>query len=339
VAHAAVWTGREMLVFGGSALGVDALATGGAYAPAADAWRTLAPAPSPRGGHGAVWSGQELLVFGGYESWGWPPAYKSDGLAYAPDADAWRALPAAPLAPRAEPAVVFATTTGELLVWGGSAPRESRDGPPPARYADGAAFHPGKGTWRPLAASPLSARSGHAAVWTGSHMLVYGGETGPEGQPASDAAAYDPRADRWQRIAVPPEVALRRGGAHGFSPAPGVALLTAAGGSGAGDGVRYDARSGTWTRLPAPGDGVLPVRSGSSLVWGAGRLWVVGGQPPDAGEDLADGAAFTLTTGAWSRVPPAPAPLHRASAVWTGCDLVFYGGTAHGTDRVLLYRP
>jgi N-acetylneuraminic acid mutarotase len=67
--HSAVWTGREMVVWGG--FGGDAfLETGGRYDPSQDAWRATSTlgAPSQRTGHSAVWTGSEMLVWGGYEN-------------------------------------------------------------------------------------------------------------------------------------------------------------------------------------------------------------------------------------------------------------------------------
>ena len=66
--HQAVWTGDEMLVFGGRNAGGD-LADGAAYRPATGTWRPLSVAGSPLARHDAteVWTGSELLVFGGLQ--------------------------------------------------------------------------------------------------------------------------------------------------------------------------------------------------------------------------------------------------------------------------------
>ena len=66
--HAAVWTGRDMVLWGG--YGGAFLATGGRYDPSADTWTTTSTvgAPAARTGHSAVWTGNEMLVWGGYEN-------------------------------------------------------------------------------------------------------------------------------------------------------------------------------------------------------------------------------------------------------------------------------
>jgi hypothetical protein len=67
VGHLAVWTGIEMLVFGGETVG-GVTATGGAFNPATQTWRSLSTAGSPlaRSEATGVWTGGELLVFGGW---------------------------------------------------------------------------------------------------------------------------------------------------------------------------------------------------------------------------------------------------------------------------------
>jgi Kelch motif len=62
--HAAVWTGTEMIVWGGSVF----LNTGGRYDPSTDSWVATATtgAPGGRNQHTAVWTGTEMIVWGGY---------------------------------------------------------------------------------------------------------------------------------------------------------------------------------------------------------------------------------------------------------------------------------
>jgi hypothetical protein len=56
--HTAVWTGSEMIVWGGENSGV-ALSTGGRYNPSTDSWTATSTtnAPAGRNGHTAVWTG------------------------------------------------------------------------------------------------------------------------------------------------------------------------------------------------------------------------------------------------------------------------------------------
>ena len=61
-----IWTGTEMIVWGGYQAGVP-LGDGARYNPSTDNWQTVqsAGAPSARRNHTAVWTGTEMIVWGG----------------------------------------------------------------------------------------------------------------------------------------------------------------------------------------------------------------------------------------------------------------------------------
>ncbi len=63
--HVAVWTGGEMIVWGGWA--TNPLGTGGRYNPVTDSWTATSTtnAPSARYDHTGVWTGSEMIVWGG----------------------------------------------------------------------------------------------------------------------------------------------------------------------------------------------------------------------------------------------------------------------------------
>ena len=65
--HTAVWTGNEMIIWGGFGTNEVALSTGGRYNPSTDVWTSISnqQAPEPRGGHTAVWTGNEMIIWGG----------------------------------------------------------------------------------------------------------------------------------------------------------------------------------------------------------------------------------------------------------------------------------
>ncbi len=62
--HTAVWTGSEMIIWGGFNGGGE-LITGGRYNPSTDSWTATANVPGPRREHTAVWTGTEMIVWGG----------------------------------------------------------------------------------------------------------------------------------------------------------------------------------------------------------------------------------------------------------------------------------
>jgi N-acetylneuraminic acid mutarotase len=64
----AIWTGRRLIVFGGTASDDhgDFIADAAAYDPVRARWTMLPPAPiAGRDRHAAVWTGEAMLVFGG----------------------------------------------------------------------------------------------------------------------------------------------------------------------------------------------------------------------------------------------------------------------------------
>ena len=67
--HTAVWTGSEMIVWGGEGGFPFAgdLSSGGRYDPGTNSWTPTNTynVPEPRSSHTAVWTGSEMIVWGG----------------------------------------------------------------------------------------------------------------------------------------------------------------------------------------------------------------------------------------------------------------------------------
>ncbi|MCY1046251.1 hypothetical protein OV208_33385 [Corallococcus sp. bb12-1] len=193
--HSAVWTGQEWLVWGGSGgAAVDvALRDGAAYSPATDTWRPLASAGAPeaRWAHTAVWTGTEMLVFGGLGCGGDGPRYCEGGARYDPRRDAWSPL-STKGAPSPRTGHVAVWTGTRMLVWGGAAAKCGNGGS--GACADGAVYDPASDTWTPLRTEGApSARSGHAGVWTGQSLFIWGGLGGAGAEVAlSDGALLVP---------------------------------------------------------------------------------------------------------------------------------------------------
>lgn len=91
-------------------------------------------------------------------------------------------------------------TGSELIVWGGYQLAATSVGMVPAT---GAAYDPLADRWRMIADGPLAPRAKHLAVWTGSEMIVWGGQRTGGAQPP-DGAAYDAERDAWRPIAPAP---------------------------------------------------------------------------------------------------------------------------------------
>ncbi len=85
--HTAVWTGSEMIVWGGHSLS-GFLNTGGRYNPSTDSWTatSIIDAPDGREYYAAVWTGSEMIVWGGTNGF---LIYLNDGGRYDPATDTW----------------------------------------------------------------------------------------------------------------------------------------------------------------------------------------------------------------------------------------------------------
>src|SRR5882724_7259698 len=89
VSHTAVWTGSEMIVWGGDSCLVGCEEnTGGRYNPSTDSWTATSTtnAPDGRHSHTAVWTGTEMIVWGGFNL---GIGILNTGGRYNPATDSW----------------------------------------------------------------------------------------------------------------------------------------------------------------------------------------------------------------------------------------------------------
>src|SRR5262245_2876567 len=179
--HTAVWTGSDMIVWGGFLPGTLPTNTGGRYDPATDSWRSTNTlnAPSARSGHSAVWTGSDMIVWGGGSA---PPVtYFNTGGGYDPVADSW--TPTSTLnAPSARSGHSAVWTGSDMIVWGGSTTTGGRYCASPQVFKDTTA--PGI----PVAANPtmLGPPNGRMVPVTVSGTMT--DEPGGSGVNASSAA-------------------------------------------------------------------------------------------------------------------------------------------------------
>src|SRR5205823_5423330 len=88
-----VWTGSEMIVWGGTEAGGSKYNSGSRYDPVTDTWRTTSgtDAPFPRKQHTAVWTGTEMIVWGGCGLLDEHNCQINSGGRYNPSTDTWAA--------------------------------------------------------------------------------------------------------------------------------------------------------------------------------------------------------------------------------------------------------
>ena len=161
--HTAVWTGSEMIVWGGFG-SIIIINTGGRYNPSTDSWTatSMTNAPSGRFLPTAVWTGSEMIVWGGAD-----PSYLNTGGKYTPGTDSWVAT-SMTNAPDARDNHTAVWTGSEMVVWGGLAS--------PTYFNTGGRYNPSTDGWVATStANAPSPRYDHTAIWSGSEMIVWGG--------------------------------------------------------------------------------------------------------------------------------------------------------------------
>jgi hypothetical protein len=290
----ALWTGREVVVFGGTDLQADesssrsdssvpetALAATTTSGPAA----SVVPVPIPPPTR--------------------PASVKVDGAAYDPAAGTWRTIAPAPVPDGYAPRSI--TGDGDrVTVLFGRAYGCGLDDPTPDPA--GAWYDAGADAWSAIPASPLPYTCVPAGAWSGGKLWVFEGTAG---------AVYDPTVGTWETVASPSSA----GGAIGALHAMGdVVVALGAAPSGAPEEVAptfalFDPATRTWSDLPAP---PLEV-SGPSVIAGD-RLFVF-----DPGTSAA--ASWEPASQTWTRLPDAPIATRTGNAtVAVGDRLVVWGG-------------
>jgi N-acetylneuraminic acid mutarotase len=312
----AVWTGAEMLVWGGNDLALKDYPVGLRYSPATDTWTAMSAsglAPTGRYKHSAVWTGTEMIVWGGASKFG--PSSLDTGGRYDPLTDSWQATSTGAGLPEKRSGQKAVWTGTQMIIWGGE-----RSSVP---LGTGARYDPVSDTWTPTT-TPKAPRGriDHTAVWTGREMIVWGGS----GTKSARGSRYNPALDRWD------PVKSGEGAPAGRSRHTAVWTgreMIVWGGSTSplydNRGWLYDPAKDTWRRASI-GPGVPIGRTGHSAVWSGSEMIVWGGRN---GSELDTGARYDPLLNKWtptSSAPGVPKARQAHSAVWTGNEMIVWGG-------------
>ena len=338
-AHTAVWTGSEMIVWGG--VGAFYFNTGGRYNPSTDSWTATSTinAPAGRAVHTAIWTGSEMIVWGG-EYFDGNFHYFNTGGRYDPSINSWTAT-STTNAPDARSYHTAVWTGSEMIVWGGNNPGTNTGG----RY------NPSSDSWTATTTTNApSAREFHTAVWTGSEMIVWGGSN-PIG--LNTGGRYDPSTDSWTATSLSnaPDGRIRHtavwtgsemivwGGLCCCNPN---CLFADTGG-------RYNPGIDSWTATNTTG--APPGRYFHTAVWTSSEMIVCGGYPlgntgvrygaqfflptlipdptPTPTPTFVTGGRYEPATDSWTATSITNAPTARDdhTAVWTGSQMIVWGGS------------
>jgi len=316
--HTAVWTGTEMVVWGGfNEAGNVALNTGARYTPAGNSWvptSTGAYVPAKRGGHTAVWTGSEMIVWGGRDNDLNSPL--GSGGRYTPSLDTWTPTSEGTSVPSARFAHTAVWTGSEMIVWGG-------DGGS-VKTNTGGKYSPAGNTWSPVAVTGACpwARANHSAVWTGTEMIVWGGGLNSGGR-------YTPSSDLWAGTSTGANCPAARSGHTAVWTGTEMVVWGGYGSNYLNTGGRYLPSSDTWAATSA-GENVPAAREAHTALWTGTEMIIWGGHYYYSNQSyFATGGRYNPLTDSWVATPTAgPCPTERAahSAVWTGSEMIVWGG-------------
>jgi N-acetylneuraminic acid mutarotase len=307
--HTAVWTGSEMIVWGGYNNSSNGVNSGGRYNPSTDSWTATSTTSAPAGRyqHTAVWTGSEMIVWGGYNS---SQNSVNTGGRYSPSSNSWTAT-STTNAPTARGAHAAVWTGVEMIVWGG--PNNT-----------GGRYSPNTNSW--TATSATNAPAGRfvpTAVWTGSQIILWGGQNS-SGAFLNTGGRYNPSTDSWAATNTTNAPAAR---SEHTAVWTGSQMIVWGGLSGDifNTGGRYDPSTDGWTATSTAN--APAARAGHKALWTGSQMIVWGGSGLN-NTSLNSGGRYNPSTDSWTGTSTTSAPTgrHQHTAVWTGSEMIVWGG-------------
>jgi N-acetylneuraminic acid mutarotase len=311
--HTAVWTGREMIVWGGWCNGT-VVNTGARYNPSNDTWTAMTTdgAPSARRWHTAIWTGTEMIVWGGWDG----TSVTNSGARYNPVTDTWTDLPASDRPPGAINHTGVWTGT-EMIVFGGT------DGDL-FELNTGGRYDPATDAWTPISGPYLAE---HTAVWTGSRMILWGGQNDDD-LVQNYLALYDPVNNSWSYPSPVSPPAVRKNHTATWTGSEMIVWGGFNSVSRLNTGGRYNPATGTWAATTTTG---APAgRDFHTAVWTGVEMIIWGGE--NGSVPLNTGGRYNPVLNSWtasSTFSPPPARYYH-TAVNAGHRMLIFGGTANG---------
>jgi N-acetylneuraminic acid mutarotase len=313
VNHTAIWTGSEMIVWGGYGIQNFFLNTGGRYNPTTDNWTStdFINAPAERDYHTAVWTGSEMIIWGGQNTTG----FLNSGGRYNPGTDSWVATsPTNAPQPREAPTAVWIGS--EVIVWGGVA----------ANFLNtGGRYNPNTDSWTATSTTnaPIG-RVSHTAVWTGTDMVLWGGYYyDGNDHYLQSGGRYNPSTDSW--VATSTTNAPEARGSH-TAVWTGSEMIVWGGYDGSSywnTGGRYNPGTDGWSSTSTTN--APEARDLHTAVWTGSEMIVWGGVGVN---NLRTGGRYDPSTGSWIATTTINAPSARSyhTAVWSDSEMIVWGG-------------
>jgi len=320
--HTAVWTGSEMIIWGGQDESFNRINTGGKYDPSVDSWTPTSTTNAPTGRvvHTAIWTGSEMIVWGGAGA-----GTTNTGGRYNPITDTWMPTNTSnPPAARFRHTAVW--TDKEMIVWGGTPDNVNY-------FSTGGRYNPSTDSWTATnTTNAPSARDDHTAVWTDSEMIVWGGEDGVS--VFNTGGRYNPGLDSWTATSTTNAPSARTNHTAVWDDLDNLMIVWggSSGSSFFNTGGTYDPSTDSWT--PTCINNAPAGRDSHTAVWTGSEMIVWGGS--DGINLLNTGGRYNHGPDCWAAASTTNAPSGREehTAVWTGNEMIVWGGD----DRANLFN-
>ena len=311
-----VWTGSQMIVWGGYAQSDGHVSGDGAsYDPAARTWQTLPASPlSARAFSAYTWTGSQLFIWGGTSQVEGREEGDTDGAMYDPATRTWQQLPPVSVGDHALAAAVWTGTRVVLFTAG-----FDKD----TNTADVHAYDPATNSWSTLPSIHIAQTQllDIIPLVAGDQLYAFmpvqtlgnGLRTG------NDSFVYRPATNSWAEspmLPIPDPYAIGNPEWTGdhilFGPA-GVVCNACGGLPGESTGSWANPQTGTVRKIPA----WLPQPFlGSRFSWTGAAVLAIG--------DDAYAGAWDPTNNTWTELDRPP---YQGGSVqiWTGSELLIWG--------------
>jgi hypothetical protein len=291
-----------------------------------------ASAPQARVQCTSVWTGTEVVIWGGYTISDGGFYFYNDGSKYNPSTDTWTPMSFIN-APTSRAYTSSVWTGTEVLVWGGLDSVYSDYAGTQSSFFmtnEGSKYNPSTNTWTAMTTvGAPSSRFYSCAVWTGTYMVVWGGND--NNTTLASGGRYNPATNTWSSISTSINAPAAQGPCMFWT---GMYVLVLGNSDSIG---RYNPNTNTWvasTNLPS---GII--YNNNTAIWTGTELWIYAYNTHQIFK-------YNPNTNTWA--PPTnigggfyPEPnFSLQSIVWTDSEMVLYGYTYEGGKAVqnLYYR-
>lgn len=318
--HHAVWTGTQVLVFGGTSGALDWKASpdGFLFDPSTREIIQVPPAPVAEGWnvHDILWVGERLLVIGQSSYFDESSDLRPSIVAFDPTTGQWSDVTTFPEERQVVGSVV---PIGDRLIFIGG----DQNGP----SAEVWEYSLPEDEWRRLDEAAIPAVEEAEGVWTGAEMIVVGGYAGVD---QSLFVSYHPGTNAWESLSDPGYQYIEYHDLYWTGEevlvAPMHVYTEDLGVHNSLTLLVYDPSTDAWTES-SENPAQPPIRG--AVTWTGNELLSWGGLS-GTWHPTSEGSAYDPATDSWRLLADSPLTARAEhTGTWTGTEWVIIGGSEH----------